>query len=31
MIGLNEKVDVEKEEPEAVAHDWLKAQGLISQ
>jgi glycine betaine/choline ABC-type transport system substrate-binding protein len=30
MIGLNEKVDVEKQEPEAVARNWLKAQGLIS-
>jgi len=31
MIGLNEKVDVEKEEPQTVAHDWLKAEGLIRQ
>lgn len=30
MISLNEKVDVEKEEPQTVAQDWLKAAGLLT-
>jgi glycine betaine/choline ABC-type transport system substrate-binding protein len=29
MTSLNEKVDVEKEDPRTVAADWLRSQGLI--
>ena len=29
MISLNEKVDVNKEDPKSVALEWLKSQGLL--
>lgn len=29
MQQLNAKVDVDKQDPKVVAHDWLKSQGLI--
>jgi len=29
MQKLNAKVDVDKQDPKAVASEWLKAQGLV--